>query len=49
VPGGRKPPPGSPCCAKNTRNNVIAPILDNLKALKHAKFRKGSSIMHKTT
>jgi len=49
VLGDRKPLPDGPYYVKIMRNNVIAPTLVNLKALKHAKFSKGSSTMHKTT
>jgi len=48
APGGRKPPLESPYCTKNTKSNVFAPTLINLKALKHVEFNKGSSIVHKT-
>ena len=46
--GSTKLVPGGSCFAKNTKNNILAHTLINLKALKHAKFNKGSFIMHKT-
>jgi len=49
VPGSTKPALSCSCYAKNTKNSILTHTLINLKALKHAKFSKGSSIMHKTT